>query len=365
MTFDWSQYRGNLKWLPERTLYLTVHGSRCYGTSLPTSDIDIRGIAVAPMEYYLGVSKTFEQAVQNEPIDLTIFDIRKFFKLAMDANPNALEILFTDPSDHLHTHWLMRKLFEARNMFLSRKTLHTFSGYSKSQLRRIQGHYRWLSNPPKAPPTRAEFGLPERTVIPADQLAAAQAAIKKQVDSWSWQDLENLDPSTRLMIQQEFERRLVEITQWHWSDQEARVWNSAARTIGLDENFIRLLDIERQYTARLKEWQQYQDWKKNRNPARAELEEKYGYDAKHAMHLVRLLRMCKELLTEGVVRVKRPDAEELLSIRAGAWTYEQLIEYSDKEDAYLHEIVKNSPLPNQPDREGLDTLCAEIIQEMA
>jgi len=25
MTFDWTQYTGNLKWLPERTLYLTRH----------------------------------------------------------------------------------------------------------------------------------------------------------------------------------------------------------------------------------------------------------------------------------------------------------------------------------------------------
>lgn len=362
--FDWSQYTGNIKWLPERTLFLTRHGSHAYGTSLPTSDLDIRGIAISPIEYYLGMSLTFEQAVQNEPIDLTIFELRKFFKLASDANPNALEILFTDPSDHLHVHPLMQRLFDHRDLFLSQKTLHTFSGYSRAQLRRIQGHYRWLKSPPKAPPTRAEFNLPERTVIPADQLAAAQSAIKKQVDSWSWHDLEDLDPSTRLMVQQEFERRLVEITQWHWADQEGHVWNAAARTIGVDENFIRLLDLERQYTARLKEWQQYQQWKATRNPARSALEEKFGYDTKHAMHLVRLLRMCGELLTEGVVRVRRPDAAELLEIRAGAWTYDQLLEYSDKEDARLHEVVKTSKLPKQPDRKRLDALCVEMIQSL-
>jgi len=40
--FDWSQYNGNLKWLPEMTIFLCNHGSHAYGTSLPTSDHDYR-----------------------------------------------------------------------------------------------------------------------------------------------------------------------------------------------------------------------------------------------------------------------------------------------------------------------------------
>ena len=165
MTFDWTQYTGNLKWLPERTLFMTRHGSHAYGTSLPSSDMDIRGIAVAPIHYYLGISEVFEQAVQNQPVDLTIFDIRKFMHLAADANPNALEIIFTDPSDHLLVHPLMEKLFEARQTFISQKAKHTFSGYSRAQMKRINSHYRWLKDPPKAPPTRAEVLRNSRRVV--------------------------------------------------------------------------------------------------------------------------------------------------------------------------------------------------------
>lgn len=176
--------------------------------------------------------------------------------------------------------------------------------------------------------------------------------------------MEHLDPATRQAVQDEFTRRLLEITQWGSDQVDARVWLAASRAIGLDENFIRLLDLERQYTGRLREWQHFQDWKKNRNPARAELEAKFGYDAKHAMHLVRLTKMCRELLVEGVVRVRRPDAEELLEIRNGCWTYEQLLEYSNREDAELQELVKTSKLPRQPDRKKLDELCLTIIQSM-
>lgn len=276
--FDWGQYTGNLTWLPSRTIYLTKHGSRSYGTSLPTSDLDVRGIAVAPLHYYLGVSEVFEQAIQSEPVDLTIFDLRKFMKLAADANPNALEIVFTNPEDHLLTSPESDVLFASRHLFLSQKAKHTFSGYAKSQMLRINAHYRWLKNPPTAPPSRAEFSLPERTVIPADQLAAAQAAIQKQIDQWSWHEMEHLDPAVRQAVQDEFFRRLLEITQWGDQEIDTKMWFAASRAVGYDTNFIELLDMERRYTARLREWQHYQDWLKNRNQARAELEAKYGYD---------------------------------------------------------------------------------------
>jgi uncharacterized protein len=365
ITFEWERdYKGNLKWLPERTLYMTTHGSHAYGTSLPTSDVDLRGIAVAPMHYYLGMSATFEQTVQNAPVDLTIFDLRKFVKLAADANPNALEILFTEPEDHLLVHPLMQLLFDARPAFISQKAKHTFSGYARSQMKRINVHYRWLKNPPLAPPTRAEFGLPERTVIPADQLAAANAAIKKQIDQWAWHEMEHLDPSMRQAMQDEFTRRLLEITKWSWDEVDDRVWHAASKEIGLDTNFIRLLDLERQYTGRLREWQQYQDWKTNRNPARAALEEKFGYDTKHAMHLIRLSRMCHEILTDGVIKVKRDDAAELLEIRAGAWTYEQLLEFSDRQDAELDALVKSCKLPKQPNVKAIDQVCMKLILQM-
>lgn len=363
-TFEWALYNGNIAWLRERTLYITRHGSHAYGTSTPTSDIDVRGLAVAPMHYYLGVAHTFEQVVQHEPIDLTIFDLRKFAKLAADANPNALEILFTDPSDHLLVHPLMERLFAARELFLSTKALHTFSGYARAQFKRIQAHRRWLLNPPKAPPTRGEFGLPERTVIPADQLAAAQASIRDQLDAWQWKELDDVDPATRQAIRSEFSRRLIEVTLWNESELEERVWHSAASAVGYDANFIRLLDLERQYTARHREWTQFQDWKKNRNPDRAAMEAESGYDRKHAMHLCRLGRMCRELLTEGVVRVRRPDADELLAIRNGAWTFEQLQEYADNLDAELQEVVKASKLPRQPNRDKIDQVVMETILEM-
>ena len=80
------------------------------------------------------------------------------------------------------------------------------------------------------------------------------------------------------------------------------------------------------------------------------------------MHLVRLLRMCREILTEGKVIVKRPDAEDLLSIRAGAWSYEKLVSWAEGEDRALDELAKTSALPKAPDRVAIDRLCQEMVE---
>ena len=81
------------------------------------------------------------------------------------------------------------------------------------------------------------------------------------------------------------------------------------------------------------------------------------------MHLVRLLRMCREILTEGVVRVKRPDAAELREIRNGAWSYDRLIEWAKGEDAALEAVYKTSTLPREPDRAAIDALCVALTEE--
>jgi hypothetical protein len=107
-------------------------------------------------------------------------------------------------------------------------------------------------------------------------------------------------------------------------------------------------------------WEQYWDWKKNRNEKRSVLEEQFGYDTKHAMHLVRLLRMGYEAVTEGVLRVRRPDAEELLTVRNGAWTYEQVVAYAEEMDAKVRAAVETSPLPKAPNTK----LAAQLVMDV-
>ncbi len=268
-----------------------------------------------------------------------------------------------DPSDRLLVTPAWERVLAVRDSFLSKRAKYTFSEYALSQLKRINLHYRWLKNPPAGPPSRAEFGLPERTVIPEDQLTAARSQIAKKLDEGAWTEMDDLDESLRVAIKTEFTRKLVEITLWGDDDLEEKPWRSAAASLGYSTNFIEYLDKERRYNVKQKDWESFVRWKNERNPQRDGLEAKYGYDTKHALHLVRLMRMCREILTEGVVRVRRPDAPELLEIRGGAWGYFHLVEWAMAEDKALTELMKTSKLPDYPDRKKIAALLIQLVED--
>lgn len=84
-------------------------------------------------------------------------------------------------------------------------------------------------------------------------------------------------------------------------------------------------------------------------------------NCKHAMHVVRLLNTGVEVLTTGEYHVKRPDAELLLDIRSGKWTYEELIEYAEEKNNYVKDVLyKTSNLPKAPDIK----LAAKVLMEV-
>lgn len=93
------------------------------------------------------------------------------------------------------------------------------------------------------------------------------------------------------------------------------------------------------------------------------MEQKYLFDLKHGMHLVRLYKSCTELLETGILKVKRHDADELLAIRNGAWTYDQLLEWAEEQEKVVAALYKSSPLPYAPDETGINKCVMNIIMD--
>jgi predicted nucleotidyltransferase len=356
--FDWSLYRGNLAWLPGRTILLCRHGSMAYGTNIPGSDEDVRGVAVAPAASYLGIGAPFEQAEEHEP-DLTVFEIRKFISLAAACNPNVVEVMFVDDADRLLVTPLGERLLAARELFITKKAGETFGGYARGQLKRLELHRRYLLNPPRSKPTRAEYELPDTTLIPADQLAACESAIRDQLAAWSPKFLDDLPRHTRLAVLEKMADHLATLDVAMHED----LWPGAARTIGLSDNMIAILGREKRYAAAKREWSSYQTWKTERNPERAALEARVGYDSKHGMHLLRLLRLGREILETGRLAVRRPDAEELKEIRVGLWSYDRLMAAAKAAECELQRARAASTLPDAPDMLAIDQLCVSIVQD--
>jgi hypothetical protein len=96
---------------------------------------------------------------------------------------------------------------------------------------------------------------------------------------------------------------------------------------------------------------------------RRELVRRVGYDAKNAAHLIRLLRMGIEFLTEGTIYVERTDAPELLTIKRGEWSLERVKAEAERLFELSQEAYVRSSLPAEPDRFHAERLCVQMIAE--
>lgn len=162
------------------------------------------------------------------------------------------------------------KLREHAKDFLSTKARFTFAGYAHAQLKRIKTHRKYLLNPPTHLPTREEYGIPQD--VTKDKMSGALAAVRKQLDSWEI-DFGEMSQGDKVYIQNQINLFLAE--QKLSRDEK---FAAAARMIGYSENFVELLKRESQYRQASQQYKQYLEWKKNRNPERAAIEAKHGYD---------------------------------------------------------------------------------------
>lgn len=324
----------------EHTIYEVIHGSHAYGMNTATSDTDKKGICLIPDENLYFGGETFDQQdggwtdEKGAKEDKVVYSLAKFVNLATECNPNIIEVLFCDESDILVMTDAGRELRENRKIFLSAKARHKFTGYAVSQLKRIETHKRWIDNPP--PQVKIEDFIHERDFVVGPLGSELPNGAKIiNIREMVPEDLK-LDPT--LTPDYDF-------TKGAWHVVTCRVTDKSG------------------YDGKKKDWDNYVTWRKNRNPARAVLEEASGFDTKHAAHLVRLLRMGYEILTLGEVIVKRPDAKELLSIRNGAWSYEKVIAYAEEMDKKIEDAEKVTKLPKLPDYDAIKALQIKLTKD--
>jgi len=299
----------------DRCIFKYVSGSRAYGTENPESDYDVRGIYTNPISellfIYSAEGNLGSQTVKSLEENSELHEIRKFLKLASECNPNIIEFLYADRLI-LHTSEIWEKIRSHRDLFLSKKAKFTFSGYAIAQLKRIKSHRKYILNPPTKKPDRSDYGLSPDCKIPKDVYAA------------------------------------IGILKDEWFSDEVQ----------------ELVIKEKEYTRDLNDYNSYELWRKNRNPIRQKMEDIVGYDVKHAMHLVRLINMCKEILTTNTLSVYRPDRELLMEIRNGGWTYDKIESYALESDVELNGLYSDSTLRDRPDLQGIQNLYYEICEEI-
>lgn len=96
---------------------------------------------------------------------------------------------------------------------------------------------------------------------------------------------------------------------------------------------------------------------------RPEIEAKYGYDVKAAMHTLRLLYECKELVSEGQITLPRPEKNYLIRVRTGKYRMEKVLAIAQKLMAECAQAAEESGLPERVDRSIVSRLVAHCYQK--
>ena len=386
--------------LAKHTVLMVLAGSRCYGMQTASSDVDVRGVVVPPLETMLGLySRGFAEADGKEAfqrgggvfelvppelqeiadassIEGCLTEVRKFAGMAMGANPTIMDVLFCRNEEVLvYDDAVGSYLRDNRNMVLSQKVAHSYTGYAAAQLKKIENHQKWI-RVTMVEPTREAFGLPEKPKIDDHQMGAIEAIVKQYTSMWHI-DLSYIEnKATRDMLRDTFVSTLTDIVTPYLKNDPTFVGkatredhvlaDSATKLIGLDDNLMEVLAAERRYRMAVSEYKEYQQYLKSRNQKRFELESKHGMDTKHASHLIRLLRMGEEILTTGDVRVWREDAHELLAIRNGEWSFDKVVGEANERNERIRSISKKDmAVPYAPDPQftkGLDDLLLELVK---
>jgi predicted nucleotidyltransferase len=123
----------------DHVIYRCVVGSRAYGLDDAESDVDRRGVYLPPAELHWSLYGVPEQ-LENPDAEEVYWELQKFLTLALKANPNVLECLYTPLVEHASP--VARELLDMRGSFLSKVVYPTYNGYVTSQFKKLQADLR-------------------------------------------------------------------------------------------------------------------------------------------------------------------------------------------------------------------------------
>ena len=125
--------------LYDYVIYRCIVGSKAYGLDDANSDIDRRGIYLPPADMHWSLYGLPEQ-LDNKDTEECYWELQKFLTLALKANPNVLECLYTPLVEKAMP--LVEELLAIRSIFLSELVYQTYNGYVMSQFKKLEQDIR-------------------------------------------------------------------------------------------------------------------------------------------------------------------------------------------------------------------------------
>ena len=311
---DYNFLKTNLH-LANNMILFGLGGSYAYGMEKQdgTSDLDLRGISLNSKDEIL-LNQDFEQVDDNNT-DTVMYSFNKMIQLLTSSNPNTIEQLGCLSEHYLHLSDIGRELLDNRKMFLSKICIHTFGGYSSSQLRRMENKAARL------------VGQAENEAYILKSINNARYEFKNRYYPHNESDLKlYIDKAVQEGYDSEIfmDANLKHYPLRDWTG----MWNEMKAIVSSYSKF-------------------------GKRNEKAVAHDKLG---KHMAHLIRLYMMCIDILEKEEIITYRADEHDLLmSIRNGEYLDENrqpIPEFYDLLNEYekrFEYAKKNTSLPDKPD----------------
>ena len=193
--------------LREHVIYRCVIGSRAYGLEHESSDTDRRGIYLPPADMHWSLYGVPEQ-LESQETEECYWELQKFLLLALKANPNILECLYTPLVEHATP--LAHELLEMREAFLSQLVYQTYNGYVMSQFKkleqdqRVTGTLKWKHAMHLIRLLYAGIGVLRDSAVPVHVGARRDELLAIRRGELPWEEVNAL----RLKLHQDFDGAL-------------------------------------------------------------------------------------------------------------------------------------------------------------
>ena len=375
-------------------LFETIIGSQAYGTQTPTSDVDKKFVYILPEDCILGTGY-IEQLNVNK--DYVGWEIRRFLELMASNNPTVLELL-NSPEDCIITkHPMFDLILEQKDKFITKVCKNSFGGYAVQQIKKAKGLNK-KQNWEKDKVTRKDvldfvYVIKGEKSIPWKKWNKDKESPDGKLYEEKFCGVVNVPNARDLYVvyfdydaNNCFNERIPEHMREAskaWRKEEGHSMGYGYKGLVktgeganvAESNQLRLSSIPKgqtpicniiynkdSYSTHCKDYKEYEEWLENRNEQRYVDTQAHGQkiDGKNMMHCMRLIRMAQEIGAGKGIIVRRPDAQELLSIRRGEIDLDNLIDMAEEEIASMDEIFDNSDLPNGVDKDLVNDLLIKI-----
>lgn len=348
-----------IKDIKEKGLLLLecISGSKAYGLNTPTSDTDLKGVYYLPKEQFYGLDQVSQ--INNETNDEVYYELGRFVELLLRNNPNILELLASPEDCILYRHPIMDRLHI--NMFLSRLCKETFAGYALTQIKKARGYKKKIINPVdkerKSVPDFCFIVQEHQSVLLRDWLAQ-NSFVQERCGLSSI-------PHAKGLYALFYDEEDIHHYRGIMNNDLANEVSLSSIPKGEKEKAYLFFNKE-SYSSYCKDYREYWEWVEKRNEDRylGNIEHGKGYDAKNMMHTIRLLQVAEEILTKGILNVKRNNREALLSIKAGHFQYDELLTMAHSLMERIETAYDISRLPPFPDQEKIELVLVQMREEL-